>query len=759
MMRKALGSRVKALVGRRIEGYLVRYTSSGDVDLQGEYFTRATDFNLTANPIVGKPILVEHGVDRHFKAVPIGLFDFASEDEIGIYVRGRLFDVAEYERMLREQADRQRKAVSDETLRRKAAIAVKAVDALLDTGKAHFSSGALPQSVEVAEDGHIDRWMIVEGSITLTPAEPDGTEVDVAWKRAKKSVMANLKEGVKVKVDVMKLRELVNEMLLALSEDETVALEQAELIDAGQVIEEVLMEEMKDDPELEAALLTEPDPEDEEEGKMSDGELDEEEDDEAGVMRRAKAAKERALLRALARVSERREKRRERRKTSTLKMLEAMKDELSKAARLPYGEYPQAKATKDWRVSVEEPERYRYMTAHDMAFGLLVGGKSAFSDDYMRHFLGKTARYVNGVFPSGYRSPEAIKAAVPRAVKANELNASTIATQGLEWVGEFWLSEIWERERYDHLYDNLVGRGMRVIEVPRGASQVTIPTEGNDPVVYASPQAVSTDSHGYPEVVGQISPFKTGNVVIAPGELKAVTSFTDILDEDSAVAILPQTNRQMEETMISARDRLLINGDDATAANTNINLIDGTPATGIVAPYYLASNGFRKLPLVTATGQSVDAVNTMTIALYRRAIAKLPGELRQYQARLVFIIDPDTETASLALPEIATEDVRRTNATITTGKQQNIYGVDVVTSGFLPLTNTAGKVSGTPANNVRGTILLVYAPYWAVAFKREITFETQRFALSDATVVLARMRIGVGARGTNAASLVYNVAV
>jgi hypothetical protein len=124
---------------------------------------------------------------------------------------------------------------------------------------------------------------------------------------------------------------------------------------------------------------------------------------------------------------------------------------------------------------------------------------------------------------------------------------------------------------------------------------------------------------------------------------------------------------------------------------------------------------------------------------------------------MLFIIDPDTETSSLAIPAIATDDVRRTNATITAGILEAVYGVSVATSGFFPRTNTAGKVSATPGNNTRGSILLIYAPYWGFAYKRQITFETQRDILSGSTVAVGTMRMGVVARSADASALVYNV--
>src|SRR5689334_20331145 len=54
---------------------------------------------------------------------------------------------------------------------------VRVVQRLVDKGVLAWSSGSLPHLVEVADDGHIQRWPIVEGSLTPTPAEPRLTNV------------------------------------------------------------------------------------------------------------------------------------------------------------------------------------------------------------------------------------------------------------------------------------------------------------------------------------------------------------------------------------------------------------------------------------------------------------------------------------------------------------------------------------------------------------------------------------------------------
>jgi hypothetical protein len=55
--------------------------------------------------------------------------------------------------------------------------------------------------------------------------------------------------------------------------------------------------------------------------------------------------------------------------------------------------------------------------------------------------------------------------------------------------------------------------------------------------------------------------------------------------------------------------------------------------------------------------------------------------------------------------------------------------------------------------------LLLYAPYWGFAYKRNIIVETGRDILSGTNVWVASVRYGVVPRGSNAAAMTYNVGV
>jgi hypothetical protein len=132
----------------RIGGYLVVWGDRKMRDLQGEYFSKETDFALEWYE--ARPVLYHHGLDGQMKAAVIGRIDSLSVDEIGIWAEAQLDMHKRY---------------------------VQAVQRLVEKGILHWSSGSLGHLVEVEADGHIKRWPLVEGSLTPTPAEPRRTDV------------------------------------------------------------------------------------------------------------------------------------------------------------------------------------------------------------------------------------------------------------------------------------------------------------------------------------------------------------------------------------------------------------------------------------------------------------------------------------------------------------------------------------------------------------------------------------------------------
>ena len=146
---KPITNAVKSLGADRIGGYLVAFGSPNDADLDGEYFTKDTNFEL--DWYGERPVLYGHGMDKSHKTSAIGTIDkIEVRDEAGLWAEAQLRDHFMYRDYVMKW---------------------------LEEGKLGWSSGSSPYYAKVNDDGFIRTWPIHEGSLTLNPAQPGKTTV------------------------------------------------------------------------------------------------------------------------------------------------------------------------------------------------------------------------------------------------------------------------------------------------------------------------------------------------------------------------------------------------------------------------------------------------------------------------------------------------------------------------------------------------------------------------------------------------------
>lgn len=185
---KRAGSKMtfKSLDGQdSASGHLVTYTNPKARDLDGDYFDKTTYFMKQAGfAVVGRPVMYEHAMLKQFGSIPVGIFELENEDEIGLFVQARLHQREDYERMLREICARRGITLSDDEIYRKSNLFYKAVRAVLSEVPHQWSLGSYPPLYVTDENGHVEQCGIVEGSLTVQPAEPLGTEAMMSFQKS-----------------------------------------------------------------------------------------------------------------------------------------------------------------------------------------------------------------------------------------------------------------------------------------------------------------------------------------------------------------------------------------------------------------------------------------------------------------------------------------------------------------------------------------------------------------------------------------------
>lgn len=351
------------------------------------------------------------------------------------------------------------------------------------------------------------------------------------------------------------------------------------------------------------------------------------------------------------------------------------------------------------------------------------------------------------------------------ALKSDELNYSTQDAYGDDWVHTMFSSRLWEKIR---LGTQILGNIPTVV-VPQGSESITIPVQGASMSFYKVAQATSQSAN--PGVTtNTVTTSRMGtpdNQVLTVGKLGGGTTYTGELEEDSIIPWAATVRADSEAEAQEVLESLVIDGD-TTVSTANINdCAGGGPAA---TDYFTILDGFRKLALVTNTGNS-RAGGALDVSDFLETVKMLglAGRNAFQKDKIGIIVDAWTAWKSLGLPEVQTKDVFSA-PTIENGQLTGLWGYKVMpctnmhrwnqdaTYGLK--TNSAGKIDlDTAANNLYGAILAVRWDQWQFGYKRRITVETQRVPRADATEITILMRVGMVYRDTEASAITYGLNV
>lgn len=350
-----------------------------------------------------------------------------------------------------------------------------------------------------------------------------------------------------------------------------------------------------------------------------------------------------------------------------------------------------------------------------------------------------------------------------RALKSDEVQYSTLASYGDEWVGVAYSNAIWDAIRVG----TPVVAKLPTVEVPRGVESINLPLESTDPTFYKVAENTTYDSTmKYPVPTITSSQAGTAKVSLTLSKLGARVLWSGELEERSLIPFAAQLRMQLQTVGAEYLESAVIDGDNVTTATTNINDIASTAAQG-GTEYYLMFDGFRVSPLVTTSANSRSAAGTLDVTDYIETVKLMGGAGINAldRSKVSFIVDPNTYYKSLTLPEVRTRDIFA-SPTLEGGQLRGLWGYELITSANMHRmssvrkANSAGKVDqDTVGNNAYGAILAVRWDQWKFGFQRRMTLEVDRFAASDTNEIVAMMVCGLIQRDTEASAITYYVGV
>lgn len=412
--------------------------------------------------------------------------------------------------------------------------------------------------------------------------------------------------------------------------------------------------------------------------------------------------------------------------------------------------------------------RFDNLNARQMGFGyqLMTSLRNPItpSQGYMRSLAGKLIEEVDRGY-AAFHDPEnykALRSSIRGATRADELIHTDNTGYGTEWVpGESWETQVWEAVHQNLIMDTLM-REMMIIEAsPNPGSTTYVPLEGADPTFYKAPEAtdIGDDLQSKPLV----DPTRPGSaqVSVTPGKGMAWTEISTEMIEDSIVPVLPTYEKQYQRKFNEQVEYLFLNGDVETSGSTNINLIDGTPASGTGAPSYLITDGALTYALVTGGEAGLTTKKdggVLTSGDFLDARGLMPNNIQTDPTKLIYISDNGVQLKTLRLTDWKDISVSL-NPTQESGTINTVWGSSYLASGQMAKANSAGKISATSGNNVKGRLLCISPEYWAMVWKRHITFKTEENIKSDTTLIVSTFRLAFRYRSAGASTCVYNLTV
>jgi HK97 family phage major capsid protein len=345
-------------------------------------------------------------------------------------------------------------------------------------------------------------------------------------------------------------------------------------------------------------------------------------------------------------------------------------------------------------------------------------------------------------------------------IKANDINYATYASYGDEWVGVAYSQALWDAIRVG----TFVAANIPSIEVPQGHESIKLPIEGADPTFYKVAEATAYNgSIDLPDPTVPESKLGTGDVHLTLAKMGARVGWSGELEEDSLIPFVSQLRKQLQVAGAENLEHVIIDGDTATGASSNVNTITSTPAGTEV---WLLFDGFRVSALDTTTTNARDG-GAITTSDFLETL-KLMGTAGINALdinKCAFICDVNTHWKVSELSEVLTRDVF-TQPTLEGGLLKSIFGYPVYGSANMHKASANRKAASsggidklTTTNNTTGSLLAVRWDQWLLGYRRRMTLETTRYPASDSSEIVALMRLGMVQRDTEAAAISYNLTV
>lgn len=284
------------------------------------------------------------------------------------------------------------------------------------------------------------------------------------------------------------------------------------------------------------------------------------------------------------------------------------------------------------------------------------------------------------------------------------------------------------------------------------------PVEGED--VYMINATEATDKATWTTPSGQNQRAGTLNFTVTAKDIVVTIEISDKLVRRSVIDIANYVLNKIAKAFETSIHNLILNGDTATADNTNINAIDWVtadlPQWG--AKSTLLNNDWAR-KIAFSSSATVDAGSNLDLSIIRSARAKM-GIKGLRPSELTMAIESSAYFELLGLTQAETLEKFGNSATVINWILAAIDWMRVIPRTELGKTKADWKISKTAGNNVKGQAVIIYTPSVAVWIREWLATEEQRYASEKITAITWSAVVWVtieNLSGWVSSALIYNI--
>lgn len=294
------------------------------------------------------------------------------------------------------------------------------------------------------------------------------------------------------------------------------------------------------------------------------------------------------------------------------------------------------------------------------------------------------------------------------------------AQEGWEWIPTQFSRDIIERVKLALKVAALFGR------FPMPSATFRFPAQGADAVAYMTPESLVDEATKI-----QASTPRTRRVTFDAVKLAARVLFSEEMEEDSIVPVLPYIKDRLVEALAIAEEQATVNGDLLPGPHQDIDVVSPLDARW-------GWNGLRWWARNCGGGAQVN-LGTFNTANLRR-IRRVMGVYGVDPSRLAWVTGICGYNFMMNNLDVLTVDRYGPQATILKGELAKFDGVPIIVSEYVrDDLDATGVYSG--AGNVRTIIILVYKTAFLFGDRRRVTLKTKEDIETDQTIGVVTQRL------------------